>query len=387
MKRWLWLLPFLLLALPACAQEYAGYTLPADRDPYSFLALNRRDTIVRSWVENDLNMTLPNHITWYRDGQVLRDLPYYPRGVTASLESACFVATREDAFKTLVLHQTGAVTAPTGTETAREIPVYRCSLYDWTEKGLEHPVDIPLGTATLCIAGPYILTVDNGPGGSGAVRVYDAEGKLQQTIDLPGAANLVLVNAKYLGQDTFLISGHDGDYGAYARMALRDGKLLWRIHTPQYYDVHGDGRGGFFAVEDQNCGDYSSVTLAHYDENGQVDRRRTLINNTLVKHIMRIYPHPDGSGWTAYGMAVANSRRVYTVFALTLDEEMNAVAWDIRGLSKQYRDYSPGISLAADGTVQVLTSSIGNLENKAPAAVIPFDALPAQTDGISFRWE
>ena len=89
---------------------------------------------------------------------------------------------------------------------------------------------------------------------------------------------------------------------------------------------------------------------------------------------------------TLYGSAVANSRKVYTVFALTLDADLKEYALDVRKTDPEYCEYSPGISMAPDGTAYVIINDTRNKKKLRPV-MIPFSMLEEskETHGLEFR--
>ena len=88
-----------------------------------------------------------------------------------------------------------------------------------------------------------------------------------------------------------------------------------------------------------------------------------------------------------YGKAVANSKKIYNVFRMDLDENMNQVSLDVRQID-YYDDYSPSVQMQKDGTLFV--HCVGGEEAdrlmNVPTVLIPFDVLPvAETHGLQLK--
>ena len=85
--------------------------------------------------------------------------------------------------------------------------------------------------------------------------------------------------------------------------------------------------------------------------------------------------------------AVANSRKIYTVFAMEIGEDLNVRRLDVRKIDKVYRDYAPEILLAPDGTPYVFIESYGG-RHLSPV-LIPFSKLKktSKTYGIGLTPE
>ena len=96
-----------------------------------------------------------------------------------------------------------------------------------------------------------------------------------------------------------------------------------------------DRKGGFFCMEGYLESGYVPRRLLHYREDGQYDRKLTLAGSKVVVQPCASVIDPDGGLCTLYGSAVANSRKVYTVFAMEIDENLNVSRLDVRKIDAE----------------------------------------------------
>jgi hypothetical protein len=183
-----------------------------------------------------------------------------------------------------------------------------------------------------------------------------------------------------LGKDVYLLRIMNPDIPEFRAVCVDHGEEEYRIWlAPQVYFQAPDGNGGFFCPDDWPEGDYSPEILRHYGTDGQIDRSLEIGGNKVVIRFFGSTVDPDNRLCTLYGSAVANSRKVYTVFALTLDENMNMRSLDVRKIDPAYRDYSPDVYLAQDGTAYVLINDMKNKPTLRPV-LIPFSQMEKSRD-------
>ena len=379
MKKFLLLCLLALLPLSAALAEYDGWLLTAPDTGKSFAwkvnPLDARNAVVFA-NPLDLDQTAA-HWTWYRDGRLIRDLPFFARGNLAHLGGAQF-ALREDGGVTVVVSRP-VEQAAGGTRS------YRFIAYDWTESGLQNPVEICAGAAQGLVVGSCLLACTQE--GYRELTLYRLNGETLWQCAPPVSAAFRADGIYRLGDQAFLIFGREAD-GAVSLLCVDRGAVRWQRpwDAAHYPGALADGLGGFYQVDDPNRGDYSPLTLYHYDENGLLTGQKQLTGDRVVKRIDTAAWDAETGACTFYGSAVANSRRVYTVFALTVDAAMNPLSLDVRALSAAYRDYGPKIYTAPDGAAWVFTSDMTGAHGYQFPALVPFDALPA-ADGVTLALE
>ena len=82
---------------------------------------------------------------------------------------------------------------------------------------------------------------------------------------------------------------------------------------------------------------------------------------------------------TVYGSVASASRKIYSVFALKIDGEMNICDLDIRNIDPVYRDYCPMVKTAPDGAVYVFICEYEGRKGLKPV-LIPFSMLEKSKD-------
>lgn len=391
MKKLLLSLCVLCLLLPAAAAEhYPGYTI-SDLDPMAVYPIDSHTVVVRCWPKNwqtaGLNAT-PLSILWLRDGQTVRRLDYYLRGATGDLDNTSFLPDGQGGFKVLLTLKTGTQTVSTGEETGREITGAQTNLFDWTDSGLQNSITLPGGWGYLA-CGTLVAACRQTADAQLEVRLLDLSGNLLDSAVLPNTQDHVLQTV-WPWEDGYLIVTRASRI--YYFTSVTDGQVRWQVCPVQTrdmvsYDMIPDGAGGFFSMVGNRSGSIDPLIAVHYDAEGRQDWLKTLDGDRLVKQIQGCVRDEKNGRTVLYGSAVANSRRIYTVFRLTLDAQWNVIAWDVRALDAAYRDYSPKIYLTPDGFPWVYTWAVGAEGSRAslPPAIVPFDTLPAGSAALTWK--
>jgi len=91
-----------------------------------------------------------------------------------------------------------------------------------------------------------------------------------------------------------------------------------------------------------------------------------------VKSIHAIQYHPETGGYTVYGRAVANSRKVYTVFQMELDSHMNQQSISVRNFDF-HQDYNFSVIVVPGGEAFVYCRTYD--ESYVQPVLVPFSAL------------
>ena len=140
------------------------------------------------------------------------------------------------------------------------------------------------------------------------------------------------------------------------------------------------GDGSLFRLERSGSGAVP-VKIVRLDGAGKDGPARTLSSDGLVLRFS-LAVSPATGRLTLFGSAVADSRRIYTVFRMELDDELKQVSLDVRELD-YYREYNPVVIMSGGGSLFV------HCNGTAPAvgtALIPFDELPpCDAHGIGIR--
>lgn len=368
MKKILWIMAVLLLTTPLPAARGEGFDdyLIKTGEPIAVCALSAHDAIVRCWPERRADLdTEPWYLLWLRDGKEYRRLPYYVHGATGDLDHTDFFLKPDGDVQVLLYRNDGTF------------------LYDWTEKGLENPVQLPAGWGYR-VCGSFLAAARLTERGEMELTLYAADRTPLLTGVLPGSQAGDALDVWPFEKDGFLFHLCSAKRDLF--LCVQAGTVCWQVQIEEKRHYFPDGRGGFFAVENNTAGDYTPQILTHYGSDGQPGRRFGLRREKLVTQIQGATYDAQRDRTILYGYAVANSRRVYTVFALTLDAEQNAVSWDVRAVPARYRDYSPRCYLAPGGAAWVYIWGVGLEDAFAYSpALAPFDVLPAEPS-VTLNW-
>jgi len=386
MKKFLCALCILCLLCPAAlAAYYEGYTMDGLL-PIAVYPIDSHTVVARCWPWNWRSSEMiaaPNTLIWLRDGQTVRSMNYYLRGATGDLDNTSFLSDGQGGFRVLLHRKTGVKTVSDGGETGQEAVTYQSTLYDWTEEGLQNPVDLPDGwhylpCGTLVAAWREADTLVE-------IRLLDLQGNAFYSSVLPGTAGHALQSV-WPWPGGYLIRTRAN--GISSVTCVENGQVRWQTTPVQERDFFPDGAGGFFTVVGNRNGNYEPPVVIHYGADGRQDMQKVLKGDRLVKQIQGCVRDEETGQTLLYGYAVANSRRVYTVFRLTLDQHMNLISQDVRELDAAYRDYSPRVYLTPDGFPWVLTWATGveGSRTSLPSAIVPFDSLPVST-AASLTWQ
>ena len=355
--------------------EYKGYQLTA-ADPYgdtTIYPLDAHNVIVR--VRCYSEEYRPWHVTWYRDGEIYRDLEGTgprmdheegnlcmpkPAGWDGEELSMSYCTRKRKSEYVWGVY--GLTPDPENYETY---------LAQWTENGLEQAAFAPES---------WFGSFDNGritvSSEENAWRIrYANEETLLPKDGLDGG---VIAACIPVGERIILLKIVTRTSGAFA-VCLDHGQERYRVALPQEETIEGrlfipDINGGFFCVDGYRPGDYSPMYLMHYWSNGQPDRKVELSGRKVVVNVCASAIDPGSGLCTLYGTAAANSRKVYTAFAMTLDEDLNVIDLDVRKIDPEYGCYDPMVFTAPDGTAWVYINDLTGKYNLWPV-LIPFSML------------
>lgn len=313
----------------------------------------------------------PWHVTWYRDGGKYLDMSGPTKDPVLVGMQIPYPALWDGGELTMLCNEWIGKTSVTDADTEAYLnPAnYQAYLAKWTENGLERTEKLPESWYRSFHCGESILFRE----GRQWRILYDGK----ETI-LPDqmqiSADASVTNCMPLGGDAFLLSV-TGTSGASRQLICADSeKVRYQISLPaSAYLQAADGQGGFFSADDWPSGDYSPLILAHYNAYGLKDRTLKLGGSNVVVQFFGTTADQDTGLCTLYGSAAANSRKVYTVFAMTLDTGLNVRSLDVRKIDPAYGEYSPAVYFAKDGTAWVFISD--RKERGLRPVLIPFPFL------------
>ena len=304
----------------------------------------------------------PWHVTWYRDGALYRDLT----GSSGSFLEIPQPVIGKDGSVRILRRVWEGVPGQDGEETEVRPEDYKAYLAEWTENGLEGDTAAP----DLHPGGRAFRILDDG----GSLMLQDLEAETSLPGDLTDSRYTILDSVR-LGDDVYLLEVSDSAEQERFLVCMDRGREKYRIEGPDsYYEILPDGRGGFFRTDGGPTGDYTPVCLVHYDAGGRADRTLQLGGDRVVVWVSESLADKESGLCTLYGTAVANSRKIYTAFTMTVDADLNVCGLDVRAIDPAYRDYSPSVYLAPDGTAYVFIREPEIRKGLRPA-LVPFSVL------------
>ncbi len=388
-KTVLFLLIGIMLVISAAACADGGNWQVVAGDAASFglwdaCPLDAHNAVVTAWSVNGK----PWHVSWYRDGELFRDLtwiieePYMEHHVVAQPviwdgeHLTVRYSVRKDAYQEVV-DGNGMHSADPGN--------YQTFLAEWTENGLENAAPIPDDWYDTNGLGRVMFSHKNG--------VFDLriEGKDAPLPEgFPGAPveDVFYLRCYPVSENmyllTYMISGDENRRVICMDHGTKRSEV--RLTEEEDWNVWPDANGGFFAQIGWPTGSYEPVRLKHFNADGEQDRTVELKGEKVVVRPAHTWIDESTGNTVLYGTAVANSRYLYTAFAMTLDKDLNVLDLDMRELSAVYRDYSPSMYLAPDGSAWVLLGDLEGKKNTRPM-MVPFSELEksGETFGLTLE--
>ena len=319
----------------------------------------------------------PWHVSWYRNGKLFRDLT----GSSDDFKLIPLPVIGEDQELRL-LRSIPKEGVPQDSRLEPDVDCYSTHLARWTENGLEREEDLTYSRAVVCCGGSILIRDREGS------LVLQHDGK--ETVlpaNIADGRDSAIMECVPLEEDVYLLEVRRTKEVRDYLICVDHGQEKYRFAIPsEYYTQMPDGRGGFFCPVDWPSGDYTPVTLNHYDPEGRMDRSLKLGGEKVVVQVFGSAANRDTGCCTLYGTAVANSRKVYAAFAMTLDENLNVTGLDVRKIDPAYRDYSPTVYLAPDGTAHVFISDVEHKYGLRPV-LMPFSRLEKSSSnyGLALR--
>ena len=282
----------------------------AERDPEGYARTNR-------------------YLQWYRDGKLYREVECKYRDPSRWLYEGVFLS------------------LPDGNVGLAAIAAKDLSFYHWDEDGL---------TAVKSIPGNWY-----------EIAAYDfstSSKTISSRLHDPGHVYI------------FLSSEADGtseESGLYTAFCVREGETVWQQNLLYGGNAFYAGDETFILAETTSEDDlYADLILDHRDMEGRSLGTKRLSGDRVVKSVQAILYNDKTGGYTIYGRAVANSRGVYTVFRMELDDQMNQQSISVREFDF-HRDYNYSVLAASDNEAYVYCRTYD--ESYVQPVLVPFVAL------------
>lgn len=224
---------------------------------------------------------------------------------------------------------------------------------------------------------------------SPAIELLDWEGRLKLSYPLDREKRFTLPAATLLPNGTLrvvtidrVVNTPESVTGTVADMMLRtfssDGRLLSEAGIQSPYiggfndTIEFDANGGLIVCTAPSE-DYTVEQITRFDAENRVLYQKTLSAPKTIVSVTDAFPSADGSV-TLYGTAMANSRKLFTLYRLDLDAQGNIAAVDIRDFTTRV-GYLYNVRADAQGHIYAIAC-----DYKKPISVVPFEDLPAHDD-------
>lgn len=369
MKKWgMMLLALALLSGVTAARadsiDFAPYALERSdhSKSYSYTMLNEHDLVGQCAAGDSL--------VWWRDRAVCR---------VVSIEKGTGI------FEPLP--RSDGTCGAVHISKAEEASQRKVTLYDWEEEGLVNGREIPVTGLVRYNAAKDGMALLDDNGSQTLLKLYDGYGNLEAQIEVSREIDFVIRTVR-AGPGWWLTTVSQSiKPDTYMLLMIRDGALVWQKGPgKEPHSVFPDGQGGFFTCADQDDSTYTPLVIARYDGNGNQLWKKTLKGNKVVlgeaSTVVSIDPETGHTVLT--GTAMANSRKVYRVFRMEVDDQGNTVRMDVRE-SDYHNSIYYSVHVFQD-TGNTLVLFYASYPYDDPAAVVPFDALPkADNPGIELR--
>ena len=378
----------LTVVLPSAEAAYKNYQI-TEGNWWACFPIDEHNTVAacRDWRED--GEPDPWYVCWYRDGELYRELS----GETADADSSDRLRIPYPALwdgEHLSMYycvlKGKLKTYQQGTWIPTKDPgCFEVHLAEWTEEGLENDRILPeawFDTYENTDRGMLVYSGDQG-----RTALYNGkETVLPDSIPVNLQENIIRILP--VDENVCLVKVMDNTNGCCRLVCMDHGAERYRITLPKDEILPGrtllqDQQGGFFCMDGYRGAGYEPETLMHYQGDGRYDRTLTLSGDRVAVHACASAAGPDSGFCTLYGSAVANSRKVYTVFAMTLDEDLNVTRLDVRKIDPAYGDYDPDVLIASDGTPYVYIECYSN--RSLWPVLIPFSKLKKSNKTYGLR--
>lgn len=370
----------LLAAAPSAGAEYRKYQV-TEGNWWDCFPLDAHNAVVACWLQSEDAEPDPWYVCWYRDGELYREITGTLPDLTADRTGRLQIPypalwDGENLSMYYCVRKGDLKTHTQGTWIPSPDPAcFDTYMADWTENGLENERILP--EAWFDEYDHVFRRMLAYSGEKGRTALYNGtETVLPDSIPVTLEENVLRILP--VDQDVYLAKVMDNRNYCCQAVCVDHGAERYRVTLPEK-EINPDrillpeSRGGFFCMEGYRESGYVAEPLLHYRGDGQYDRTLSLVGDNVVVHSCASTAGPDGSLCTLYGIAVANSRKVYTVFAMEIGEDLNVSRLDVRKIDPAYGDYGPEILIASDGTPYVLIQNY--TDRPLWPVLIPFSEL------------
>ena len=377
----------LLAAAGSAGAEYKSYRA-TEGNWWKCFPLDAHNAVVVSWLWEEDSRPDPWYVCWYRDGELYRKLTgtveESPAGRMRTPYPALWDGERLSLYYCVPKEEKNTCRQD-GQVQATVPDNFQVYLADWTDNGLENErvlTEAWFDTYDKSDRGIVVFS-----GEDGRTALYNGRASvLPDSVPVNQRQNVLRVLP--VDDEGCLLKVMDRENYSAGLVCTDRGTERYRVTLPREEagpdrPLMADRQGGFFFMNGYRGSGYEPESLTHYDGNGQYDRTVTLSGDKVVVHISVSTAGGDSGFCTLYGTAVANSRKVYTVFAMTLDEDLNVVSLDVRKIDPAYGDYGPLILTASDGTPYVWIENLS--EKRLFPVLIPFEKLQKSSKTYGLR--
>lgn len=363
-------------AATAEQMDYAAYEIKERFTPVEVYMLHGNNAVAQTWTDRYGDIFLNWHVTWFQNGEILREVDYDPLGNQFYMPAPRMDGTCGMIELVCVKDQENAEPAESKN---------RITLYDWDENGLSNPRTITEGDVDVQVTtGGF--SIWNSP--TKEISLYDEAGNLCFSMNnceskptrlvYDQLGTIWMMTMQYGDSDEF-------DDITYTLRCIREGTLQWEQQLNQPTGIFPDQQGGLYCVVSLGSGSYRTVGITHLDNAGQENLRKALIADPVVLGC-HVNTNPETGEIYLTGRAVANSRKVYKVYRMTVDRDWNMTDLDVREID-YYHDTNLQVLRTLDNDFYVHSNGLDE-ENQGGInpVIVPFDALEkAENPGIRIQ--
>ena len=347
--------------------DFSAYEIRDRFTPVDIYMLNGNSLVAETWSDRYGDITRDWHITWFQDGEILREVDYNPIG---------------NLFYMPVPHTDGTCGMIEMTVAKdREENRTGITLYDWNENGLVNPRVISEDADDVRVAfGGFTVRNKN----TKELSLYNNAGELLYLLK-EEENRPVWLECDRLG-NFWVMTVHymkDFEENIYTLRCIKDGAVNWEKKVNEGTAFYPDQQGGLYCIVRLGSGSYRTVGITHLDSTGEEDFRKTLSADKVVLGCA-VSTNPKTGEIYLTGRAVANSRKVYCVYRMTLDQNWNMTDLDVRKMD-YYHDINPRVFMNLDNDFYVHSNGLDeNDQGGINPVIIPFDELE-KTDNLGIR--
>ncbi len=356
------------ISIAAAAQtDFSAYEIRDRFTPVEIYMLHENSLVAETWSDRYGDITRDWHITWFQDGEILREVDYNPV---------------ENCFYMPVPHIDGTCRMIEMTVTKdREESRNRITLYDWNENGLVNPrvisedaddVQVTFGGFTVRNKNTKELSLYN-DAGELLCLLKDEENRPVK-IERDRSGNFWVMTVQYR---------KDFEENIYMLRCIKEGDVRWEKKLNEGTAIYPDQQGGLYCIVQLGSGSYRTIGITHLDSTGKEDLRKTLSADKVVLGCAVSTNSETGEIYLT-GRAVANSRKVYSVYRMTLDRNWHMTDLDVRRMD-YYHDPNLRVLRNTDNDFFVHVNGVNEDDQGGiNPVIVPFDDLE-QADNPGIR--